>query len=266
MEELQTWNHDGIIYSVNHGIKRSGEEFIKDHSAGYIIAGKLLIIDGDRTDTYGPGDIALFRKNNLAKFIKQSIEPEPFKAVSIILDNGLLTSMSESRKLYAGKSTNVYRVSVPIAADSLLQHYFNSLLPLFKEPLSAELIRLKKEEAVLTLLHKNPFLQDILFDFGIPGKINLEAFMNRNFRYNVPLEKMAFLTGRSLATFKRDFEKTFGTSPNRWIQQMRLKEAHYLITEKNIKPSEVYLQVGFETLSHFSYSFKQFFGKNPSAL
>ncbi len=90
--------------------------------------------------------------------------------------------------------------------------------------------------------------------------------MKRNFRYNVTQDKLAFLTGRSLATFKRDFEKTFGTTPNKWIQEQRLRDAYYLIHEKKLRPSDVYLQVGFESLSHFSYAFKQFFGKNPSAV
>ncbi|MDN5284877.1 MAG: AraC family transcriptional regulator [Mucilaginibacter sp.] len=66
--------------------------------------------------------------------------------------------------------------------------------------------------------------------------------------------------------FKRDFEKIFNMSPNRWLQQQRLKEAHYLIGEKHLKPSEVYLEVGFESLPHFSYAFKQLFGKTPSSM
>jgi AraC-like DNA-binding protein len=33
---------------------------------------------------------------------------------------------------------------------------------------------------------------------------------------------------------------------------------------KNQKPSDVYLEVGFEDLSHFSFVFKKEFGKTPS--
>jgi len=47
---------------------------------------------------------------------------------------------------------------------------------------------------------------------------------------------------------------------------MRLKNAHYLIEEKHQKPSEVYLEAGFENLSHFSRSFKEYFGYPPSTL
>ena len=88
--------------------------------------------------------------------------------------------------------------------------------------------------------------------------------MNRNFAFNVEMKQFAYLTGRSLATFKRDFEKIFHASPGRWLQQRRLEQAYYLIKEKGRRPSDVYLEVGFEDLSHFSFAFKKEFGKAPS--
>src|SRR5690606_17323152 len=63
---------------------------------------------------------------------------------------------------------------------------------------------------------------------------------------------------------KRDFRKTFSQTPAKWLKDMRLDKAHFLISEKKQKPSEVYLQVGFENFSHFSASFKERFGYNAS--
>jgi AraC-like DNA-binding protein len=88
--------------------------------------------------------------------------------------------------------------------------------------------------------------------------------MNKNYQFNVELKRFAYLTGRSLATFKRDFEKTFHTTPGKWLQQRRLQQAHYLIKQKRQAPSEVYLELGFEDLSHFSFAFKKAFGVAPS--
>jgi AraC-like DNA-binding protein len=88
--------------------------------------------------------------------------------------------------------------------------------------------------------------------------------MLNNFYFNVPVEKFAQLTGRSLAGFKRDFQKEFGTSPRQWLQEKRLTEARRLIEKKNKKPSAIYLDLGFESLSHFSHSFKKKFGKAPT--
>jgi AraC-like DNA-binding protein len=50
--------------------------------------------------------------------------------------------------------------------------------------------------------------------------------------FNMPLEKFAYLTGRSLSSFKRDFNKAFNTTPQRWLTQKRLELAHYELSEE----------------------------------
>ena len=84
--------------------------------------------------------------------------------------------------------------------------------------------------------------------------------MNRNFTFNVSLQRFAYLTGRSLSAFKRDFKTIFNETPSRWLIQKRLKEAYFLIEKKQKKPSEIHLDLGFEDLSHFSFAFKKLFG------
>ena len=47
--------------------------------------------------------------------------------------------------------------------------------------------------------------------------------------------------------------------------EKRLKVAHDRIRNENKKVSDVYLEVGFKNLSHFSSAFKRQFGYAPSA-
>ena len=82
--------------------------------------------------------------------------------------------------------------------------------------------------------------------------------------FNMPMEKLGYLTGRSLSTFHRDFKKLFHTTPQKWLTKKRLELAYYQLTEKNKKPTEVYLEVGFEDLSHFSFAFKNQYGVSPT--
>ena len=87
-----------------------------------------------------------------------------------------------------------------------------------------------------------------------------------NNKINVPIEKFAKLTGRSLSTFKRDFRKPFDIPPRQWLLKKRLEQVHYLIAQKHIRPADVYVDVVVENFSHFSTAFKQRYRYNPSSL
>ncbi|RFS19394.1 AraC family transcriptional regulator [Chitinophaga silvatica] len=254
-----------------HGIQRAcysksskaGEQFIKEHGISFIVSGEMEAYDGNTKHLYRKGDVVLYRKNALIRFVKYPGH-DGFEAISVILEKNLLKEFAERHEIHSDK--NPKESLFKVEPDELISSYFTGLETWFGNKISIELANIKKIEIIHLLLRNNKALKNVLFHFGMPGKIDLEAFMNTNFRFNVPLTQLAFLTGRSLATFKRDFEKLFQTSPNKWIQQKRLTEAHYLLEHKKMKAKDVYLEIGFETLSHFSYAFKNRYGINPSQL
>lgn len=255
-----------------HGIQRAcytksskaGEQFIKEHGISFIVSGEMEAYDGNTKHLYRKGDVILYRKNALIRFVKYPHQEDGFEAISIILDENMLKEFARQHEISSDK--NPKESLFQLDADELIKSYFTSLEAWFGNKINRDLAHVKKTEMIYLLLRNNKAFKNVLFHFGMPGKINLEAFMNTNFRFNVPLSQLAFLTGRSLATFKRDFEKLFQTPPNKWLQQKRLEEAHYLLKHKKMKAKDVYLEVGFETLSHFSYAFKNRFGISPSAL
>lgn len=256
---------DNLLYSCIDQKTRGNEQYVCEHALGYIISGESRISTPDGDKVFGAGQIGLVRRNLLVKSIKVPPAGGEFKSINIFLDQDFLRRYSAENKLPAvPKYTGEPIVILP--PDAYLKGYFDSLMPYFEnqsQP-NAPLTDLKSMEAVELLLRLDPNLKNFLFDFSEPYKIDLEAYMNKHYMYNVPTVQFATLTGRSLASFKRDFEKTFQTSPGVWLLQKRLAEAHYLITEKKRKPSDVYLDVGFENLSHFSYSFKKTYGVAPS--
>src|SRR5690606_22812287 len=144
----------------------------------------------------------------------------------------------------------------------LLESCLASLIPYFdmKEPFPGNLALLKIMEAISILRAIDTGIDSVLANFDDPHKVNLISFMEKNYMFNMPLEKFGYLTGRSLTTFKRDFVKAFNTTPQRWLTQKRLELAHYQLAEQKSKPVEVCYEVGFENLSHFSFAFKKRFG------
>jgi AraC-like DNA-binding protein len=259
-------NFIGVVYSSLETISIVDEQFITDHGLYYIYSGNLNVVEAGKKFAFGAGDILFYRRHFLARFIKAPQENQSFKSISVVFDRDTLLEFRRQHNIVSEKNNSANDSVLKLENSILLENYFKTLLPYFDSSPPENLANLKRQEALMLLLQINPDLKNVLFDFSQPGKIDLESFMLQNFQFNVELKKLAYLTGRSLATFKRDFEKIFHTSPNRWLQQKRLEEAHYLIKEQNKRPSEIYHEVGFESLSHFSYSFKQHFGINPSSI
>ena len=82
---------------------------------------------------------------------------------------------------------------------------------------------------------------------------------------DMSLEEFSLYTGRSLASFKRDFTEISDLSPQKWIIEKRLKKAHELI-EDGKSVTDAYMETGFKNRSHFSTAFKNKFGYSPNTL
>jgi len=167
----------------------------------------------------------------------------------------------------SGREPHTHNI-VTLEQNLLLESLFASLHPYFEmgKELPEKIIAIKIEEAIAILHTLDKGIDSILSDFSEPGKINLADFMEKNYMFNMTMERFGYLTGRSLTTFKRDFKKVFHTTPQKWLTQKRLELAHYQLSEKSRKPVDVYFETGFENLSHFSYAFKKHFGYSPTAI
>lgn len=258
---------NNLLYSCVSQKQRGNEQFVHEHALGYVISGETHFYTPNGMQVVKAGELGIARRNQLVKSVKVPPPGGEFKSVNIFLDQAFLRRYAADNKLpTAQKYTGA--LMRPLPDDAFLKGYFDSLIPYFNSggSLKPNMAELKTREAVELLLNVSPDFNDFLFDFSEPHKIDLEKYMNQHYMYNVPSAQFARLTGRSLAGFKRDFEKVFRTSPGLWLQQKRLSEAYYQIKERGQKPSEVYLNVGFENLSHFSYVFKKAFGVGPSMI
>lgn len=254
-----------IFYNCYYQKVREGESFAPSHVLSYTIAGQSDITVGDKTFNMKAGDLFLYRRNQLGRYTKTPPPDGVYESVSISLDEQTLRSLAaELHQEMDQPWTGDTMLRLPV--NAMLSNYIDSLKPYLNRngDINPTLAAIKVKEAAMILLQLNPALKNFLFDFSPPGKLDLEGFMNTHYKYNVDLNRFAYLTGRSLASFKRDFEKIFHASPNKWLQQKRLQDAYYLLKEKGWRSSDVYLEVGFKDLSHFSFAFKKAFGITPS--
>ncbi len=248
------------------GAEISAEHFIPDHVFVYIVQGALRCYDGHRSYVFRSGECFLARKNRLARYNREA-EAEAFENIILCFDEKTLRDFEEKHRNAAVKTASA-DTFIPLSSAGLLPGFIQSWQRYQASSAAPDsaLLDLKYEELLIILLQEQPALAGVLLDFAAPQKINLEAFMNRHYSFNVRISRFAHLTGRSLSAFKRDFSAIFGTTPARWLVQRRLQEAHFLIEKKGRKASDIYLDLGFENLSHFSFAFKKRFGYSPTGV
>jgi AraC-like DNA-binding protein len=126
-------------------------------------------------------------------------------------------------------------------------------------------LRLKLQELLLHILEIDVSGQfkSILFSLYKGEKVDLEYLMQSYYLKLLSLDELSRLSGRSLSAFKRDFQEKFDTSPAHWIKNRRLEYAGLQLenTDKNV--SEISMEIGYESVSHFIKAFKEKFGKTP---
>ncbi|QPH38690.1 helix-turn-helix domain-containing protein [Pedobacter endophyticus] len=240
------------------------EQFIPDTIFLFVAKGTIQTYDGNKKSIFRTGDAIIAQKNRLAKY-ELPDEKDAFEPIVFCFDEDFLREFKAKHNIQPNGSL-IGDSFVKLPKNKFINSFITSIKPYHKGimELEKEFETVKYEELLLILLKVNPELADSLFDFRKPGKIDLEAFMNKHYAFNVSNERFATLTGRSLSAFKRDFKTIFNDTPSHWLVKKRLEEAHFLINKEGRKPKDFYLELGFESLSHFSVAYKNKFGYAPS--
>jgi len=257
-----------IFYSYLSTERKQKACFWNHHTLILQVSGQFTLETSAQTISMGAGEMLLIGKNQLGMLTKTPGDGGSYETIVISLQEDLMRKIALEEKLESGgKYNGPPKLLIP--SNEFLQGYFHSIVPYARSSgasMTDEMGILKVKEGVKLLLLALPVLRSFLFDYSEPYKIDLEKFMLNNFQFNIPIEKFAQLTGRSLAGFKRDFQKKFDLPPRQWLLSKRLDTAKFLIEHKHQKPSTIYLDLGFESLSHFSHAFKKKFGLAPSEL
>ncbi len=160
--------------------------------------------------------------------------------------------------------------SAPFKETAPLKFTTKSLSEFF-EKLSNEFSKGKKvdtqkvdalRKVVLSNVQMNH--EKFIRDYFSSSKHRLASFLFRNLTTNITLEELAQKYGVSTSGFYRTLVKEMGLSPHQWIKDQRLHYARCEMQFRQKKAAEMYLELGFEDLAHFSKEFKKKFGYNPS--
>jgi AraC family transcriptional regulator len=90
-------------------------------------------------------------------------------------------------------------------------------------------------------------------------------YIARHLDVSLSLERLASVAGMDLFRFARAFKQSTGSSPHRYLLEARIALAKELLRDQSRSITEVALQAGFATPSHFSVTFRRITGVTPRA-
>lgn len=268
VDKLKTLSYSGIFLSCFSDYSEKCIHATPEHVLVYLYSGEQIIEDRNKKIKLKAGDCAFIRRDHRLKMYKNSKDEELYKGISLTFNRTVLRNFynkmnkSEIPKEIKISEKTVFKLEPNPAIESL----FQSLIPYFDSNVkpTESITQLKVLEGIYTLLNSNELLYPILFDFAEPWKIDLLEFLNDNYMEDLTMEQIALFTGRSLATFKRDFKKISKLTPQRWLIKKRLETAYIKLKEEGQKVQDVYVAVGFKNASHFSTAFKKQYGTSPT--
>jgi AraC-like DNA-binding protein len=125
------------------------------------------------------------------------------------------------------------------------------------------LVEHKLEETVLSLVDADSRVWPWLASSTSRHDRQLVRYVEAQIGRRRTLADLARGTGRSLSTFKRRFREMTGQSPATWLRERRLERARILLQTTDRSVTDVALEVGFSSVSHFVHAFRRRFRTTP---
>lgn len=261
------FNYNNIFYSFFYDDHSGCIHRSHEYAINYVYSGEMVLCNGQETIHVGKGETVFIPRDHHITMYKKTCDGERYCGIFMMFTRSFLREMygtfGKHRIAPDTPKTPLGVVKLPQTVE--LASLFASMTPYFDPEVKPrdDFMHLKLQEGLLALLHIDNKFIPALFDFSEPWKIDILEFLNENYMYEFSMAEIAHYTGRSLATFKRDFKKISQLTPEKWLIRKRLDVAYAKITEDGKKAVDVYAEVGFKNLSHFSTAFKKQFGFSP---
>lgn len=244
-----------------------GTMFLEDHLLLFVLEGTYTVRFGSQEYIVRKNEMVLLQKSIMVEYEKSGEAGSDFVLdyMMFFLKEELLTEFINMADLESNYPSALVPVSVNRVNERLI-NYIYSLKPYFQESdtIRDGLIRVKLLELLFDVADADEqFLYQFL-QLKRTNKKSITEVVEQNITTPVSLNDLAYLSGRSLSAFKRDFQAIYNTSPLRWIRNRRLDIAKELLHHTSLSVTDVCFSTGFENVAHFSKVFKERFGVAPS--
>lgn len=264
------FNYEDVFYSFFYDDVSGCVHRSREYAMNYVYSGQMVLDNGKEQIHVRKGECVFIPRDHHITMYKKTADGERYCGIFLNFTRNFLREMYTKFEQYKIPAhTPKFKpevIKLPQTAE--ITSLFASLTPFFDPGVKPQddFMHLKLQEGLLALLHIDKRFAPTLFDFNEPWKIDIMDFMNSNYMYEFTIADLAHYTGRSLATFKRDFKKISDLTPEKWLIRKRLEVAYSMMREGGQKIANVYTKVGFKNQSHFSAAFKRQYGIAPTAV
>ncbi len=256
---------DGLSCVILKSVQQAdiqNERYLASHALTLVLNGALRVEDPE-------GNLTIVNKNEILLLPKglymiSDIIPKDasFEAIVFFFDEDITDEFLMNFEMTKSESTSdvlliKYDHNLRLFVDALLALYKGKHQHQFTKPKLLELLHL------IALSNQGKAFISKLQSLKSRERKPIKTFMSQNFDKPLDIEDYAYLTGRSISTFRRDFKSKFGISPKKWLIEKRLEKATLLLKEKSDSVTNIALQVGYENTSHFIKAFHKKCGISP---
>jgi AraC family transcriptional regulator, exoenzyme S synthesis regulatory protein ExsA len=264
-ESLKIQDMTFVAYRSNVYPSRN-EIFFEEHAIVYVLEGKKKFISPTQDIHVQKGQILFFQRGCYS--MNESIDSNYRSLVFFFPEKLLKEFVAQNLTLFEDYSSNTFEQILSLESNDNFNKFVDSLIPFFssRTNLLNQFLKLKFTELMLLLLDidsSNQF-RKTLFNIYQGQKADLAYLLENYYLKPLNINELAHISGRSLSAFKRDFEAQFHTSPAVWIKNKRLEYASFLLQNSKKNVSEISLEIGYESVSHFIKAFKEKYGFTPN--
>jgi AraC family transcriptional regulator, exoenzyme S synthesis regulatory protein ExsA len=268
-QSILKMNGLSVIESCTHTQNNTGSMFLEDHLLLFVLKGMYTVRYGNQSYTVKKNEMVLLQKSITVEFEKSGEKDEEYLLdyMMFFLKEDLINEFVKMADLKPSYPAALDAVSVKSVNDRLIS-YIESLKPYFTQPdeISSGLIKIKLLELLFDVADTDENFYFQFLQLKRKERKSITEVIEENIFNPVSLNDLAYLSGRSLSTFKREFKEIYNTSPLHYIRNRRLDKAKELLTHTSFSVTDVCFSTGFENVSHFSKVFKERFGISPSLL
>jgi AraC family transcriptional regulator len=99
-----------------------------------------------------------------------------------------------------------------------------------------------------------------------PGRLRkVVAYISEQLENDLGLARLSAVAGVSRYYFCREFKRSMGVTPQRYVMQQRIERAKALLESSELSITEISEQLRFPTPSHFAATFRKMVGATPTS-